>query len=75
MGSLFSITINQNLGREGVATKLKPAALATYQPNNIKLAARCDPGGACQLTSKGSSAYVSYINENIRGIDAIEFER
>ena len=58
-----------------MATKLKSSAFAAYQPKNIKLAARCDPGGACQLTSKGSSAYVSYINENIRGIDAIEFER
>ena len=58
-----------------MATKIKPFAFATYQPNNIKLAARCAPGGACKLTSKGNFAYVSDINENFRGIDAIEFER
>lgn len=57
-----------------MATKLKPSAFATYQSNNIKPAARCDPGGACQLTSEGNLVFVSYINENFRGMDAIEFE-
>ena len=58
-----------------MATKLKLSAFSAYQPKNIKLAARCDSGGACQLTSEGNFAYVSKINENFRGIDAIEFER
>lgn len=58
-----------------MTTKLKPSAFTTYQPNNIKSAARCDHGGACQLTSEENFVYVSYINEKLRGMDAIEFER
>ena len=58
-----------------MATKLKPSAFATYKSDNIKPIVRCDSWGAGQLTLEGDIAFISYLNEKARGIDAIKFER
>jgi len=44
-----------------VATQLKPSAFGTYQSDNIKPIARCDLGGAGQVTIDGNFAYIGYM--------------
>lgn len=43
-------------------TKLKPPAFGTYQSDNIKLIARCNPGEAGQITIEGNFDFIAYMH-------------
>jgi len=44
-----------------MATQMKPSSTGTYQSDNITPLARCDLGGAGQVTIDGDYAYIGYM--------------